>query len=51
MDNAEKFNEWMKSKVQSYYYSNNLEMLNAFNTMTDKDGRNYSPPCTLKSIS
>ena len=38
MDNAEKFNEWMKSKVQSYYYSNNLEMLNAFNTMTDKDG-------------
>ena len=43
MDNAEKFNEWMKSKVHSYYYSNNLEMLKAFNTMTDKNGRNYSP--------
>jgi hypothetical protein len=51
MDNAEKFNEWMKSKVQSYYYSNNLEMLNAFNTMTDKNGRNYSKPRASKSTS
>jgi hypothetical protein len=51
MDNAEKFNEWMKTKVKSYYYSNNELMLNAFNTMTNKNGRNYEPTSTLKSIS
>ena len=51
MDNAEKFNEWMKTKVQSYYYSDNGQMLDAFNTMTNKNGRNYSPPRTHKSVS
>lgn len=28
--NAERFNEWMKSKIQSVYYSDNQQMLNAF---------------------
>jgi hypothetical protein len=41
MENAEKFNEWMLNVVKSYYYSDNERMLNAFNTMTSKDGRNY----------
>ena len=49
MDNAEKFNEWMKTKVQSYYYSDNGQMLDAFNTMTNKNGRNYSKPSVRKS--
>jgi hypothetical protein len=42
MDNAEKFNEWMKSRVQSYYYSDNEQMCEAFKTMTDKNGRYYN---------
>ena len=42
MDNAEKFNEWMRDKVKSYYYSDNDGMLKAFNTMTDKNGRYYN---------
>jgi hypothetical protein len=42
MTNAEKFNEWMKNKVKSYYYSNDELMLEAFKTMTDKDGRYYN---------
>jgi len=51
MDNAENFNEWMRDVVKSYYYSDNEKMLAAFNTMTDKNGRNYQPPRVPKSIS
>ena len=41
MEKAEKFNEWMRDVVKSYYYSDNEKMLNAFDTMTNENGRNY----------
>lgn len=31
---AERFNEWMKSKVQSIHYSDNNAMCNAYNRLT-----------------
>lgn len=31
MSNKEKFNEWMLNVVKSIHYSNNEQMLNAFN--------------------
>lgn len=31
---AERFNEWMKSKVQSIQYANNNAMCNAYNRLT-----------------
>jgi len=32
---AERFNEWMKSKVQSIHYSDNNAMCNAYNRLTN----------------
>jgi|688.fasta_scaffold1923301_2 hypothetical protein len=51
MEKAEKFNEWMRNVVKSYYYSDNEKMMEAFNSMINKDGRNYKQPDTLKSVS
>lgn len=31
---VERFNEWMKSKIQSVHYSNNKAMCNAYNRIT-----------------
>jgi hypothetical protein len=42
MENADKFNTWMRDVVKSYYYSDNEKMLQAFTSMIDKDGRNYN---------
>jgi hypothetical protein len=37
MNNAEKFNEWMRSKVKSLYYPDNLKMINAFEKINQND--------------